>query len=1389
MGLLSGLSNIFHGIGHLLGGTTDDEEKKKKQQQTVMPQATVVNPAQNQIAQVTNAQAPALSDTPLQKVTKSLGGTPTPPQALTKVQPNNPLGPDAPTGNTNWKAVAAEVPLSAAKVGVSTVASIPELYDLLTPGKGSNRATQALQKVGAKVDKKAAAVAATDTSGNAADSYQMLQVPEQAATLIGPGDLVKLAKGGSKVAEAWDAAANSDVASRLRDIPAATKKIANNVAPVVNNVKGFFNDIPVLSKAVQDGAISASDADQATKVAPGVHTVNPSRPTDAAEQLASSQPPEPIPAPAPAPTVPEVVPAPAPVAPAVTAPTIKATKTMQLGKPSVKGNSAAVYGADDPNLQQIMRSSIIAAKGTAKTAAEHEAALTDAGLSAGDIRAIRDHAIANADSNGNVDSANLKAMIEERLNGRAPAPAKVPVVPAEVTKVPAKGKLRVAADAPEARASIGKKLTTLSKQGGDHNVFSNKELLQAGVEHANTFNDADLIDQYKNGFDPHGASDIAKGHGALERLNEIVKSDPENKDAAQAIENIVNGATKELSSGGRTVNYAQEFYDGLKGPAKTSYLIRQIDKIREEAGLPLLRDSEADNLAATKKIDEFVSTEEKNKAAVVELEKRLGEIKDHALPENGGGSKELTSEANDLNKAIKDHQLAQSKNTAELARYYDTVAPRNVALQTKFGDLGRSLMLSSAAGRVNDVLTTGINSAHQLLQQTVEAAAGKLTKKSGTVIDTLPSPKAVARGVAFGLKKTKARFQGNIAGGDASSLLKKAGSTTGKGQLLSSNKGFTGGVRKIVRSATEIATDLSEGIKESRIQQLASQQGKKLGLAGDDLKTYTAAQTAAPTRQMMAAGERLQEEVNNMHDNPISAALGTFSSGLAKVPVVGEQMKNLILPFTRWAGGQLHNALVDKNALVNGGQIVKAVIKGDQQGAITAASKLAVNGVGAIGVGYALAKAGLLTHENAQGYDDDGVYLHVDGRYIPASFLGFFAPGIILGASAHDAMQKNGDGKGNILGTAVDTTKNVVKNSFLAYGGQSLTGQSNAAVQAFQNSKETGYGGVPPVIGGQIASEYIPAILNDVNSGLNNGVGVGPVKTPSFKNPTHEAPLTKVTSKNPATGQDKKNIAKTVGNQLLAKIPVASQALPRNTGVAAPDGFDRIVRGSRDTQAELDTKAAAKSQANTSADLKKRGVPDPTTTYKKGDSFDNAVENRIENKNYDQAIEGLQQKLKIVQGGDNVTEKQTSPIEDKIKQIQVLKKGNYDPSVRDLYTNTDLSEWRDMGDPESDNYEPDTFQLLASYDKDLTASGVSGKSGSKTDPKYSAKDTSKSGASAAKKAITSNTLGSTPSLASLVDISNLSPRKISDTSAKIPTIQQIRAGQLIKKRAISVGKA
>lgn len=964
-----------------------------------------------------------------------------------------------------------------------------------------------------------------------------------------------------------------------------------------------------------------------------------------------------------------------------------------------------------------------------------------------------------------------------------------------------------------AKANLKKVGAEVDTNPATHDVFSNPELSKAGDDAVAPLSEQELKDRYHGVPAFHGAADVAEGLGAMKRLAPLSASG--DADASNAISNILEASSKEISGGARTTNYAKEFYDNLPKPAKVKYLVNNIDKVRSafneahglESGdskfLPIIGDDPALGKVVEANIDNFLTKDENIRGAVADAENKAAANKEALSSASSSGDlRGLTKDGLQLNKDTKGAALALQKNAADMGRYYDSIAPSRIATQNKLGDLGRTLMLSSPTGRANDVITTSINTAHRALTQVPEAIGGKIANKvggnPGKYISTLPSPRAFGRGFKYGLTKSKARFAGNVTNGDISQLT-KADAGSGKGGLLSRGDNsllgkVTAPLHRVVRSATEIATDVSEGLKESRIQQLASQQGKQLGYKGAELRAYTANATAVPTREMDAAGSQLRDEVNNMQDNPITSGLEKVSKGFANIPVVGEQLKNLTLPFTRWTGGQLWNNAVDSNVLGNVVKAGRSFVKGDRQGVISNLSKLSVNATTAMTVGYQLAKSGVIVHGNAQGYNDDGAYLHVDGRYIPAGFLGFFAPGIILGASTYEATS-GANAKGSILKKVVDTSVNTLKNTAAASGAQTLTGEDNPVVQALQDRSRNGNKATGAVIAGQVASQYIPAAGNDVNAVLNNGLG--PVK--AYNNPNHEAALTKVEKGGlTATGKvsTAKDIPKSELNVLLNKIPVVSQHLPRNTGVAAPDLVDRTTRGDRDTGAELKTKSDAAQAAQAAQTDQQKGIPDPKATYTQGDSFNNAVENRIEGKHYDQAIQGLQQQLAIKQNGKDSTTKETQPIKDQIAQVNVLKAGNFDPSIRDLYKSTSLTEWRNMGDPTSDAYSPATYQKLFQYDTALAGAGVSGSSLSKSDTKYTAK-TSKtgSGSSSAKtaakdalKKITSNTLGDLPNIASY-SAGNLAPVKITDSAATIPTIQDIQPNQLIKKRTISVSKA
>jgi hypothetical protein len=1010
-----------------------------------------------------------------------------------------------------------------------------------------------------------------------------------------------------------------------------------------------------------------------------------------------------------------------------------------------------------------------------------------------------------ADANGNPALISEKTAAQQaEAAGVNPNPA--PVNPAEVQaaeaaqapSVPLTSD-RTAPNAPNVRAGLEKQLgdvaDTLKGTQSEHAVLSNPELDAAAERVIATLDDPTLLDRYASGAKFNNTADTATGYAALDRLSEMTKSaDPAiAQKAGQAIDNILEAAEQGISEGGRQLNYAQTLFDKLPRPAKVSALIRNIDKQREKLELPLVRDDPALQQQVAATVDRHLAIGEDLQQKVAALEGRAEEIQQAAR--EGKTTKADIKEAQKLQSDRIKAQLAVEKNQGDLAQYYDTMVPAKKLSQGNVGDATRTLMLSSVAGRLNDPITTGANMIHTLINMGGESLIGKglnagrmlLGRNPGKYISKGPSLKTVARGSNAMLTKTAGEFKGDVyAGGDLRKSL-ESGNQGGRTQLSrATNLGLTK-TRRFIRAGAELATNLSAGIKNAELERGAYQEARQLGLKGTDLKAFTAARAASPTRLEEEAGNKLWDEVNNMNDNWLTSGLEKLSGAMTHVPVIGQTMKNLTFPFTRWVGGQAYNMVTDKNAVANVVKFADAWRKGDSQAMVQNVAKLAQNATAAMTLGYGLAKSGILTTTDAQGYDDQGLYLHINGRYVPASFLGFFAPSIILGYSTYHGFNDNKDG--STAEKVLHTTATTLDATWRAINGNSLTGQDNATLTALGKwgSRQGGFGAgdVGATVAGQTAGQFVPGIVGDVNAVLNNATNL---------NPTHEASLTKVENPNSKSGHAT-DVPKTALNQFKNRIPGVSQTLPRKAGVAAPDEVDRLIRGgSRDTGATIQAAKDEKAKQDQSAYNAAHDIPDPAGKYdsKKGESFEGAVAARIANNEYDKAIPALQQKLNMYKGDKNVDPKTTKQLQNKIKELNVTKTyGEKGQDVRQLYTETNLTDWRNMGDPESDTYDPEKYQLLYDYDTKLARQGVAGggqdKEGSDDKNKYTAKKAGKgrgSGASRAASLIKDNTVGSLPKL-DTISFGDLAPRKVT-SDAVIPTIQQIKPGELIKKRAISV---
>jgi len=204
-----------------------------------------------------------------------------------------------------------------------------------------------------------------------------------------------------------------------------TEVVANTPAPVEAGVKAPN----LVTATVPGGARSRMPAVETQPITPEV-----ARAEAAAQQVVDKA----------ADTVPQSNPAPVDVAPVETAgqaaskeaatntpsslptapreiPVIEHDRSMAAGKPSVKGSSDARYNTEDENLDRIGKSSLIAEKGTAKTAGAHADELANKGFSKSDVRQMRNWIVKNADANGHYDSKSFKSFVEGLLN-KADAP-------------------------------------------------------------------------------------------------------------------------------------------------------------------------------------------------------------------------------------------------------------------------------------------------------------------------------------------------------------------------------------------------------------------------------------------------------------------------------------------------------------------------------------------------------------------------------------------------------------------------------------------------------------------------------------------------------------------------------------------------------------------------------------------------------------------------------------------------------------------------------------------------------------------------------------------------------------------------------------------------------
>ena len=133
----------------------------------------------------------------------------------------------------------------------------------------------------------------------------------------------------------------------------------------------------------------------------------------------------------------------------------------------------------------------------------------------------------------------------------------------------------------------------------------------------------------------------------------------------------------------------------------------------------------------------------------------------------------------------------------------------------------------------------------------------------------------------------------------------------------------------------------------------------------------------------------------------------------------------------------------------------------------------------------------------------------------------------------------------------------------------------------------------------------------------------------------------------------------------------------------------------------------------------------------KGVEADSDVTAYLEREQYDTNLAVLSMKRQLMLADPTVKPSSVKNIEENIKRGEIYRDNEVPYELIELYRNGEgsisLSEWRDMGDPESEGYDPELYQKLWALDEMMTEAGVSYGKGSGKKQKYYAKKSGSGG--------------------------------------------------------------
>ncbi len=797
---------------------------------------------------------------------------------------------------------------------------------------------------------------------------------------------------------------------------------------------------------------------------------------------------------------------------------------------------------------------------------------------------------------------------------------------------------------------------------------------------------------------------------AVERLG---KTDPSDPAAVRALTNALDGLSSFSSRAGRDLRMVKELFANLPPAMRKEYLV---DRIESKLGVELPDNQRTELLGKITTADDTQTKINDVAARLEEAQKNieLGAPVDPAV---------VKADIDNLDKLTIVHEYQQGD-----AFQYSQDLLQSGTGGAKVAQATKTAMLSDPLRRAADVITTGITSAS-------DTASNAISGLIGRALNKLP-------GQAGKLRETRAGDYGVLAEGNKSGLKdsfdslrtdnRKVDDIMGELQKNTrSDANNAGRTRfgRFVGDMTEAATNATQGQRDQRLRELARQEGQQLGLKGDDLDLYTQITEKIPNEVQKHEASQYHLRTNNLHDNKLNTAFRSVASVIEKqFPQAGPIITALTVPFKSYTAGNLNRLFTDKTVLGNAFTLVQSARRGDTQGVVDALGKATVNTGETLVLGAILTQAGLLKDTNDNGEDWSGPYLQTPFGDIPVGFFGPTGINMIVGHNIEKfADSRDPDAFVNDFAKQALGFMNIEG----SLGGNTpvqelISGQGDFADRAVKAAGDT-------------LRRPIPSFLGDINALGNTITG-------------QDKPLTKATNEDGTT-----DYLKTEANRTIDKLGLGA-LLERDEGKSSQGILERITGGTRATDAtneaesERDIQKSLKDMekelkgakvplketeiedALDSGDyenaikglqykvLKTENDPDATNSQIKSAKDDllqaqlreqgvpvteEGIKARTESGDFIEAIAGYQYQLQKLGDSEDVPESKKQNMRDEITRLQITAGGSYPASIIALYSDTSQSEWRAMGNPESEDYDPDTYQLLYQYDSQLKDKGVS----------------------------------------------------------------------------------